>query len=232
MKTKIKKQVKKSGVRTNVKSGLIDQLKLNLACGKNPIVGYFGVDKVMVPGKVDAVVDLAVFPWPIKSDSTEDIICSHFVEHIPHSTLLSFLPNALKKGVTYNVFRQELLKYIGVIPDDGLIAFMNELHRIMKVGSTAKIISPYWSSIRCWQDPSHRRGINEATFLYFNKVWREQNGLDHYQIRPDVDFDYSYGYDISPDLQVKAQETKDFAIKNYTNAILDIQFILTKRDVS
>jgi hypothetical protein len=223
----MKKQTKKSHVRANAKSNLINQPKLNLACGKNKAEGFFGVDKVMIPELVDAVVDLMYFPWNIRSESTDEIICSHYVEHIPKTTMLNGLSVALKKNPTYAGFRNELLRYLNIVPDDGLIAFMEELYRIMKFGSVAKIICPYWSSIRCWQDPTHQRGINEATFLYFNKAWRVANGLDHYGIH--CDFDYSYGYDFSQEWLTKSQETRDFAAKNYTNTIMDIQFMLTKR---
>jgi hypothetical protein len=227
MKTKKVKVSNIKVVRKKISSSLIDQPKLNLACGKNKVEGYFGIDKVMIPGLVDAAINLMVFPWPIKSESTDEIICSHYVEHIPHDTFISSYESIIRKTTNYADFRRDMLKFFNLVPGEGLIAFMEELHRIMKKGSVAKIICPYWSSIRCWQDPTHRRGINEATFLYFNKVWREQNNLGHYGIT--TDFDYTYGYDISPDLATKAQEVRDFAIRNYTNSVMDIQFILTKR---
>ncbi|OGM08811.1 hypothetical protein A2Z67_02280 [Candidatus Woesebacteria bacterium RBG_13_36_22] len=223
----MKTKVKKSNVgKIKVSRFPINQPKLNLACGKNKVEGFFGVDKVIVPGLVDEVVDLTLFPWPIKSESTDEIICSHYVEHIPHDSFTSSFENILRKKVNYADFRKEMIKFFNIVPSEGFVAFMEELHRIMKKGSLAKIICPYWSSIRCWQDPTHRRGMNEASFLYFNKAWRDVN-VGQYPIT--TDFDYSYGYDISPDLLTKAQEVKDFAIKNYTNAVMDIQYLLTKR---
>ena len=46
--------------------------------------------------------------------------------------------------------------------------------------------------MRAWQDPTHKRAISEATFLYANKSWRVSQGLDRYPIT--CDFDFSYGY--------------------------------------
>jgi len=63
-----------------------------------------------------------------------------------------------------------------------LIAFMNELYRVMKVGATAGITGPYYKSIRCWQDPTHVRAITENSMLYFNQKWLKENGLQHYPI--------------------------------------------------
>lgn len=115
--------------------------------------------------------------------------------------------------------------YIEHTPD--LIAFMQEVYRILKVGSKATFYAPYYTSMRCWQDPTHTRAISEATFLYYNKAWREQNKLDHYNIT--CDFDYTYGYILTPEWQSRHEEAKMFAIKHYWNVVNDIVVTLTKR---
>lgn len=172
---------------------MINELKLNLACGQRKEEGYFGID--IVPGdNVDAVIDLEQFPWPIESNSAEDIICSHYVEHT-----------------------------------SDLIKFMDEVYRILKPGGKIKIIAPYYTSIRCWQDPTHKRAISEATFLYFNKGWRDANKLDHYGILSD--FDYTYGYDINQAWANRSEEARNFAIMHYWNVINDIHLVLTKREI-
>jgi SAM-dependent methyltransferase len=108
-----------------------------------------------------------------------------------------------------------------------LIAFMNELYRIMVPGGSALIRAPYYNSMRAWQDPTHTRAISEATFLYYNKDWREANKLDHYPIK--CDFDYSYGYDFTPDWAMRSEESKAFAVRHYTNVVMDIQAVLIKK---
>ncbi|MBE3086934.1 MAG: methyltransferase domain-containing protein [Bacteroidetes bacterium] len=172
---------------------LISQSKLDLACGQNRQEGYFGID--VKPGeKVDAVVDLEQFPWPIESESADDIFCSHYVEHTPD-----------------------------------LIKFMDEVYRILKPGGKIKVIAPYDTSMRCWQDPTHKRAISEATFLYYNAEWRKTNKLDHYDIKSD--FDYTYGYDIAMDWANRSDEARAFAIRHYNNVINDIHVVLTKREI-
>ena len=170
---------------------LIDQVKLDLACGQNKTEGYFGVD--IAPGeKVDAVVDLEKYPWPIRTNSAEEIVCNHYLEHVTD-----------------------------------LMAFMNEVYRILKPGGKITIVSPYYTSMRCWQDPTHKHAISEATFLYYNKGWRDTNKLDHYPI--DCDFDYTYGYVVAPEWANRSDEARSFAIKYYWNVVSDIQAVLTKK---
>lgn len=184
----------KKGIVAETQAKLISELKLDLACGQNKTEGYFGVD--VAPGSnVDAVVDLEVYPWPIESNSAEDIVCNHYVEHT-----------------------------------SDLMKFMNEIYRILKPGGKVKFVAPYYNSVRCWQDPTHKRAISEASFLYFNKQWRETNKLDHYPIN--CDFDYTYGYDVNVLWANRSEEARNFAITHYMNVVNDIHVVLTKRDLN
>ncbi len=108
-----------------------------------------------------------------------------------------------------------------------LMKFMNEVHRILKPGAKILILAPYYNSMRAWQDPTHTRVISETSFLYYNKDWRVANKLDHYPIS--ADFDYTFGYNITPDWANRAEEARAFAIRHYTNVVSDIQAILTKK---
>ncbi len=188
-----------------------EPLRLSLACGSNKPEGFKGVD--IVKTKVtDYVVDLLSFPWSEFADnSVDEIECSNFVEHIPH----------------------------GDSRDDPFFQFFDEIHRILKpaefdpvnpnIAKTgfARITAPYYSSMRAWQDPTHQRAISEASFLYLNKEWRVNNGLDHYPIS--CDFDFSYGYVINPEWQNRSQEAQTFAVQHYINVVSDVQVVLTKR---
>ena len=108
-----------------------------------------------------------------------------------------------------------------------IIKFMDEIYRILKPGATIIIRAPYYNSIRAWQDPTHTREISEATFLYYNKDWRTQNKLDHYSIKSN--FDFSFGYDFMPDWAMRAEEARAFAVRHYTNVVMDIQAVLIKK---
>ena len=81
--------------------------------------------------------------------------------------------------------------------------------------------------MRAWQDPTHKRAISEASFLYANKEWRTSQGLDHYPIT--CDFDFSYGYALAPELTTRSQEYRDYAIKHLWNSVQDLHVTLTRR---
>lgn len=186
-------------------------LKLSLACGGNVPEGFKGVD-IVKTSSTTYVQDLLKFPWDQFADnSVDEIECSNFVEHIPH----------------------------GDSRHDPFFQFFDEIHRILKpatfspdnpnipLNGFARIVCPYYSSIRAWQDPTHQRAISEASFLYLNKQWRIDNKLDHYPVS--CDFDFNYGYILSPEWQNRSQESQMFAIQHYLNVVSDIQVQLIKR---
>ncbi len=188
-----------------------EPLRLSLACGNRKPDGFKGVD-IAKTEAADYVQDLLTFPWSQFADnSVDEIECSHFIEHIPH-------------GNGYN---------------DPFFQFFDEIHRILKpaefdpsnpnipIRGFAHVVSPYYSSMRAWQDPTHQRAISEASFLYLNKQWRVDNLLEHYPVH--CDFDFSYGYALDPALQNRNQDMQGFAIHNYINAVNDIQVQLVKR---
>lgn len=108
------------------------------------------------------------------------------------------------------------------------MGFMDECWRVLKTGSQLTVIVPYWTSMRAIQDPTHQwPPVCEASFLYFNKKWREDNKLSHYPIT--CDFDFAFGYGLDNDLMVRNQEWQQFAIKHYIQSANDLQVALTKR---
>ena len=115
------------------------------------------------------------------------------------------------------------------IPGPTRIPFMDELWRILKVGGKATIITPYYSSMRAVQDPTHAwPPICEASYLYFNAEWRRINMLDHGYLGT-CDFDFTYGYIPDQEITLWNQERRDNAIKRNINVVNDLQVTLTKR---
>ena len=113
--------------------------KLDIACGQNKQKGFKGID---IAGDADIFHDLNEIPWPIKSNSVEQVFCSHFVEHIPH----------WRPGWEA----------------DGWFSFFDELYRVMKPDATAEFIHPYVTSVRAFWDPTHVRYIHEVSWHYLN----------------------------------------------------------------
>lgn len=72
--------------------GEIPELKLDLGCGQNKSAGFTGVD--LYAPDADVTLDLFKFPWPWKDESVTEIICSHFIEHIPQALRWRFFEEA------------------------------------------------------------------------------------------------------------------------------------------
>lgn len=122
------------------------QVKLNLGCGKLIKPGYVNIDMRPLQG-VDKTHDLFMFPWYWQEDnSVDEILLSHFVEHIPHMVRYHQFPNWNK---------------------DGFFVFFEECWRILKIGGIIEIWVPYYKSESTFRDPTHQRFITEHTFSYF-----------------------------------------------------------------
>lgn len=168
-------------------------IKLDFGCGPNKREGFEGVDATAFPN-VDHVVDLRKTPWPWADNSVSEAHASHFVEHL----------TATER-----------------------VAFCNELYRILVPGGACQIIVPHWNSNRAYGDPTHQwPPVSEMWFYYLNRDWRKQNAphTDH-EHNPngfDCHFDATWGYNTRPDLNVRNEEFRQFAVANYKEVCMDI----------
>lgn len=198
-------------------------IRLDIACGQNLQEGFVGMD--IHPGKhVKYVGDIFDFwsdksPWKqIPDNSVDEIVANMIVEHIPHI----IEGHGMKHGY-----------------DDCFYLFFNEVHRILKPAEFdesnpniatkgfARIVTPYYSSPRCWQDPTHVRAISEASYLYLNQDWLKANKLDHYPTK--ADFNFSYAYNINGRLQNRNQEFVGNALLTELNAADDLIVTIVKK---
>jgi predicted SAM-dependent methyltransferase len=205
---------------------MIKETKIDLACGANKKEGFFGID-ISKCSSVDAVVDLQKYPWPIESESVEELHCSHYIEHIPHTNIITDVLTSLNQVSNFDDFKKDIQTKWQYGSKDGLILFMDEVYRILKPGAVATIICPYYASIRAFGDPTHVRYIGEWSFYYFNKEWRDTNKLSHYGINSD--FDMRFSHYITNELVLKSEEVRQHAFTHYWNAIDDIIVELKKR---
>ena len=180
---------------------MINEKKLDLACGNSKREGFKGID-ISKTDSTDYIMDLTKYPWDIESDSVEELNCSHYLEHIPHDINN---PNDTR---------------------DGLIQFMDEVYRILKPNGKATFQVPYLTSVRAFQDPTHQRFICKETFQYFNKEWMKVWNLEHYNIK--ANFDATFSYFISNELTLKSKEIREQSFNKDWNVIDDLQIELIK----
>lgn len=205
---------------------MINELKLDLACGNNKREGFVGID-IAETEAVDHIVDLRVFPWPIESESAEEINCSHYIEHIKHDNVALDLKQILDKSNSFEEFKENINSEDFLAPKDGFIKFINEVYRILKPGGKVNLVAPYWSSVRFVGDPTHVRPIGESTLWYLDKEWRTNNNLEHYGIN--CDFAVRLSYWVSNEMTLKSEQVRQKAFTSDLNAIEDIIIELTKR---
>lgn len=206
---------------------MINELKINLACGDAKKEGFAGID-IVKTSCADYVVDLEVFPWPIESDSVEEIYCSNYIEHIKHNNVALDLKSIMDKSNTFEEFKANINNQNFLQPQDGFIKFINEIYRILKLDGKAKLIAPYYTSERAYGDPTHVRSIADSTCWYLNKNWMHENHLDHYGIN--CNFDVTISYCITNEMVLKSEEVRNKHFLHDWNAVTDIIIDLVKKN--
>src|SRR3990167_9573881 len=138
----------------------IVERKLNIGCGKVILPGYVNADLRALPN-VDVTFNAFVFPWPFEDNEFDEVYASHLVEHIPHLVRARTGPNGRLEPVW---------------DEDGFFIFFREVWRILKPSGRCVIEGPYHRSMGCDQDPTHTRGLTEATFSY---LWQESETFNY-----------------------------------------------------
>jgi hypothetical protein len=144
--------------------------------------------------------DPAVLPWPIETKSVTEALC---VDYVHRTTPVG--------GAS-----------------DGLVAFMNELHRVMAPDGTAEIVHPHAKTDRALQDPTAGRLISDQTWWYFDRQWRENEGVS----RPTIAADFEIVRIEAPlrrDWDQRANAAQAFALSHYWNILGDLRIVLRAR---
>lgn len=135
------------------------------------------------------------------------------------------LPLPFEDGSVGEIFASHFFEHV---PQEKRFGLMDELYRVLIPGGKITFITPYWASARAVQDPTHMwPPITESSYLYFNKGWRETNKLTHYKVS--CDFDFTYGFILDPETNLKNAETQGFWVRHYVNSASDLQVNLTRR---
>lgn len=171
---------------------------LDIACGQAKQEGWIGIDISPGPG-VDIVHDLFQIPWPIESESIDEIRCSHFFEHVPGKLRPAFMSEVwriLKPGAGA----------VFVTPrgyDRQVQDFSHEWPPVVQAS--------YVYYDRAWLKANN---LDHYIGLY---------GIDcNFELRP-------LEISVYPDWQGRHDEHKVFAVTHYQNAALDLFVLLVKK---
>lgn len=111
------------------------------------------------------------------------------------------------------------------------IQFFNELHRVLKPGAQARIITPHWSHERAYGDPTHQwPPVCSWTYFYLSKPWRDINAP---HTGYTCDFDYVLAGTHDPNDQYVAfrtMEVKATLMARNVNVTTDLIATLTKKE--
>lgn len=130
-------------------------MQINLGAGAEIEQGYVNVDWIDQDG-IDIVHNLLIYPWPFESDIADRIMARDVLEHMPNFT-----------------------------PDNksNPIVFVEEAHRILKVGGELFMTMPHWQSKNCWIDLTHVKGFDERSFDYFDESTELGKAYGYYSDR-------------------------------------------------
>jgi len=113
------------------------------------------------------------------------------------------------------------------------VHFYNELHRVLKPGAKATIVTPHWASNRAYGDPTHQwPPVSEMSLAYLNRKWRDANA-PHTDAKWNrdgfrCDFDSSWCYSLHPDIGARKPKHQQLAAQWAKDAVLDMFATLTK----
>jgi hypothetical protein len=148
----------------------------------------------------DLVHDARQIPWPLMPGSVAEVLCVGYV----HRT-------APVGG-----------------SEDGLVALMNEIHRVLVPSGVARIVHPHARSDRALQDPTATRLISDQTWWFFDAAWRAREHMH----RPHVTADFevlSIEAPLHLDWYQRAPAAQAFAKHHYWNVVGDLEVVLSAR---
>jgi hypothetical protein len=148
----------------------------------------------------DIVHDPTTCPWPLDDDSVAEACCVNYVH---------------------------LIAPVGG-SSDGLVAFMNELHRVMADEGIVEIVHPHARTDRALQDPTAVRLISDQTWWYFDGQWRDSEGIS----RPAITADFEIVQIEAPlrqEWDQRADLARAFALTHYWNVVGDLEVRLRAR---
>ena len=112
--------------------------------------------------------------------------------------------------------------------------FFNEMHRVLKPGAKALVITPHWASNRAYGDFTHQwPPVSEMLYYYLSREWRKTQAPHtdkaHNPAGYDCDFEAVWGYGMHQQLTARNVEYQQHALQFWKEAAQDMHATLTAR---
>ncbi len=114
------------------------------------------------------------------------------------------------------------------------VHFVNELYRVLKLGCSARIVTPHWAAARAYGDFTHQwPPVSEFWFWYLDKNWRAVNAPHtDFEWNPKgykCDFEFVTANGMHQAILPRADEYRNYAMLFYKEAIQVLHATLKKR---
>lgn len=173
--------------------------RLDIGCGSKKREGFHGVDQYPMEG-VDTVLKIGAAKWPFADDSIEEVVSSHFLEHLTAQERVHFyneLYRVMKKGAKATIITPHWASNR---------AYGDPTHQWPPVAEMS-----FFYLKKEWRD-------SQAPHTDFK--WNKQGFK--------CNFEAIYGYSFTPELGARPQEYVQYALANYKEAAQDLHATLTK----
>jgi len=129
--------------------------------------GLKAIDIGCGPNKVDGTFGIDIHPYP-GVDKVVDID-----RH----------PWPLPSSSFENIYARHIIEHVADVK-----VFMNEIHRIAMNSALVEIVTPHFSSIHSWQDPTHRWHLSSKWYRPFTEQYLAEQILPFTLVSSEVSF--------------------------------------------
>lgn len=118
-------------------------------------------------------------------------------------------------------------RYFCTLSAPDRLALLDECWRILKEKAQLRLVVPARGANHAIMDPFYQwPEVCEDFFYFTNREWRVANDYAHYPV--ECNFDWTYGFSVDADIQIRNEEIQRLAIKHGRNAAHELIICLTK----
>ncbi len=86
-----------------------------------------------------------------------------------------------------HIYARHVIEHVTYIP-----RFMNEVHRIGCSGAIVEIVTPHFSSINSWEDPTHRWHLSSGWYKPFTERYLSEQVAAFEHVHTEIEFSSSW----------------------------------------